>query len=95
MDKGLLGEKEKVARIVDKCLRVVDKRLPYYAPFRTIALKSLRKQAFRGKIALFAQFDAQVRNLLIAPCGAGSAREKDALFAPFTIGKLSFCGGFC
>lgn len=87
------GRKEKVAQLVDKSTGVVDKKvnacLTISAPFRTNALKRLRWQALWGGIcAIKAQKKCAIFRLLIAPIGAGSARDKGRVLS-YAVNFLS------
>ena len=86
------GRKEKVAQLVDKSTGVVDKRvnacLTISAPFRTNALKRLRWQALWGICAIKAQKKCAIFRLLIAPIGAGSARDKGRVLS-YAVNFLS------
>lgn len=92
MVKGLLGKKEKVAQLVDKSTRCVDKCLSYSVPLRTsltaYPCKDYALQAFWGICAIKEQKRCAILRLLIAPIGAGSARDKGRVLS-YAVNFLS------
>ena len=85
MVKRVVGKKEKVAKAVDKCIRSVGKRVnacrsPHRA-FAHVALQSLRWASILRGLRFYQAQRCASYHLLIAPAGAGSAREKRRFLA--------------
>lgn len=83
MEKGY-GKKEKVAQAVDKSPACVDKCLLPSVPLRTsltaYPCKDYALQAFWRFCATTRKKMCAILRLLIAPNGAGSARDKERVF---------------